>query len=106
MNWMFVALPVYRKVIYSEYTGAEGQPHLPSMDHEIPMVDSCLCDKNGTFRIRDVPVGTYTVILESEHVAGPTNQVRDAARKHVWRVVTIAAGREVDISYDFGMKGI
>ncbi|MBI2263324.1 hypothetical protein HYU72_01640 [Candidatus Berkelbacteria bacterium] len=68
---------------------------------KIDVFKHTIADGNGNYEFRDVPEGTYTLVLESSHT-NDSNQ-RDVYRKHMWLSKTVRAGETADGSWDFGM---
>jgi hypothetical protein len=73
------------------------------------IVKHTIADGNGTFVITDVPVGQYTLIMQSKHTNGaialrPSEMItqRDAAGRVVSRALQVKAGETLDESLDFG----
>lgn len=60
-----------------------------------------IADGNGNFFIERLPVGDYTVVLESAHTNGPTH--RDISNSFVWKWGQVTDDSTVDVSHDFGM---
>jgi hypothetical protein len=66
-------------------------------------------DGNGNFEISDIPVGRYTLVMQSRHTNGtlaltPKEMVtkRDAGGRVRYQPIQVEPGKTVDASLDFG----
>jgi hypothetical protein len=82
--------------------------------HEYTAIQYSIADENGTFDLRDVPPGAYTLIMQSAHTTGTLNEKknffgrgngrtpRDRQGRIEFLNVLIKPGETVDASRDFG----
>jgi hypothetical protein len=80
--------------------GSRGTPVKDMPTYKI--IKRTRADGSGNFEIPDVAVGTYTLILKSNHAVG--RGLRDVAGKLRRTTINIKAGETVDASLDFGVS--
>lgn len=83
-------------------------PKNDSQKVTIPVVRHTMADGNGNFELLDIPAGSYTIIMESEHTNGPRGEAlritqRDVLHRIEYRDIEVRPNQTTDASLDFGM---
>lgn len=74
----------------------------PDKTEEVKFLKKTIADGNGNFEIKSIPIGDYTLILQSSHAKG--QGTRDVLGKVRMKAVSVTAENELDASIDFGMS--
>jgi hypothetical protein len=74
---------------------------------KLSIVAQAVADGSGSVTLPNIPVGVYTVVMQSSHAKGGIGSSmvnsRDIMGRFMTSTIEISAGQVVDISTDFGM---
>jgi|SRR5271157_1876297 len=75
---------------------------------KLPFVARAVADGSGSVTLANIPVGVYTVVMQSSHAIGGVGKEkvnsRDIMGRFIFLTIEISAGQVVDISTDFGVS--
>jgi hypothetical protein len=98
--WVFagkIELPLDCTVFPSTFELTIGD--CATRNRSVPFLTHAQTDGHGSFEIRDLPIGDYTLVLRSAHVGGTDK--RDVGNKFVVSWFSIKGGDTVDVSTKF-----
>ncbi len=79
----------------------ESRSEPKKVGHFYPVIDRTRVDANGSFELTDLPVGNYTVIIQSKHSSSRPGIWRDSTGRTVCIPVTVKPEHSTDASHSF-----